>query len=90
MEIAPVEQVAATLDAVDAELDGGGAVYLHCWGGVGRTGTIVGCWLQRHALTEGDAIRRIAELRAGVPDAWMASPQTDEQRALVRGWRRGQ
>ena len=22
-----------------------GAVYVHCWGGIGRTGTVVGCWL---------------------------------------------
>ena len=31
------ELMRAILDAIDAELKGGGKVYVHCWGGVGRT-----------------------------------------------------
>ena len=77
------------LDDVDAALADEGAVYVHCWGGIGRTGTVVGCWLMRHGLDGGDPIRRIAELRRGVEDAWMSSPQTGAQRALVTGWKRG-
>ena len=33
------------LDEIDDALDNGGVVYVHCWGGVGRTGTVVGCHL---------------------------------------------
>ncbi|GAB6112553.1 hypothetical protein JCM14713_23110 [Desulfomicrobium salsuginis] len=33
---------------IDSALARGKGVYLHCWGGVGRTGTLVGCWLARH------------------------------------------
>ena len=51
------------LDDVDAALADGRTVYVHCWGGIGRTGTVVGCWLMRHGLDEGDPIRRIATLR---------------------------
>ncbi len=36
------------LDAIDDDLAVGHNVYVHCWGGVGRTGTVVGCWLIRH------------------------------------------
>ena len=36
------------LDAIDRHLEAGRTVYVHCWGGVGRTGTIIGCWLSRH------------------------------------------
>ena len=35
------------LDAIDDALDQGGTVYVHCWGGIGRTGTVIGCWLVR-------------------------------------------
>lgn len=77
------------LDDIDAALGSGGTVYVHCWGGIGRTGTVVGCWLMRHGLDGGDPIRRIAELRRGVTDWLAASPQTAEQRAMVTAWKRG-
>ena len=36
------------LDAIDGNIDQGRLVYIHCWGGIGRTGLIVGCWLSRN------------------------------------------
>ena len=77
------------LDDVDAALADDRSVYVHCWGGIGRTGTVVGCWLVRHRLDDGDPLRTIARLRRGVPDAWAASPQTAAQRAMVTGWKPG-
>lgn len=77
------------LDEVDAALAARETVYVHCWGGIGRTGTVVGCWLVRHGLDGGDAIARIAELRRHVSDAFVLSPQTAAQRAMVRAWRPG-
>lgn len=82
-------QMARTLDLVDRELGRGGMVYAHCWGGAGRTGTVVGCWLVRHGLDGDAALARIAALRAGSPALWLDSPQTEEQRAMVRRWRAG-
>ena len=35
------------LDTLDPALYEGHTVYLHCWGGIGRTGTVVGCYLVR-------------------------------------------
>jgi predicted protein tyrosine phosphatase len=81
-------QVIRILDAVDDARESGGSVYVHCWGGVGRTGTVVGCWLVRHGLDRGDAVATIAALRAGIPGA-RPSPQTAAQAALVRAWRHG-
>jgi protein-tyrosine phosphatase len=77
------------LDDVDAALDVGATVYVHCWGGIGRTGTVVGCWLMRHGLDAGDPIGRIAELRRSLPDAHAPSPQTTPQCAMVTSWKRG-
>lgn len=77
------------LDLVDGALAAGETVYLHCYGGIGRTGTVVALWLVRHGLDGGDAIARLAELRRNVPAAWMQSPQTRAQRRVVQRWRRG-
>lgn len=77
------------LDEIDAAIAGREQVYVHCWGGIGRTGTVVGCWLARHGLDDGDPIARIARLRRDVSDAFVASPQTDAQCAMVRAWKRG-
>ena len=75
------------LDRIDAELDRGETIYVHCWGGHGRTGLIVGCWLVRHGLGGDEALQRLRELRAAVPEAdWRESPETDEQRRMVRNW----
>lgn len=76
------------LDDIDAVRADGGTVYVHCWGGVGRTGTVIGCWLVRHGLDECDAIARVAKLRRGLPGR-RPSPETDGQAALVRGWKQG-
>jgi hypothetical protein len=82
------EGVIRILDDIDAERSLGGTAYVHCWGGVGRTGTVVGCWLGRHGLDEGDPIAAIARLRAGLAGE-RPSPETPGQIALVRGWRHG-
>jgi len=36
------------LDRIDQSIENGKPVYIHCWGGRGRTGTVVGCYLARH------------------------------------------
>lgn len=83
LSCAPAGQVEATLDLIDAEL-GRGCVYVHCWGGCGRTGTIVGCWLIRHGATADDALGLFAE--ASTPIALRPCPEMPEQVLLVRSW----
>lgn len=79
--------MAAILDVLDAALAEGHTVYVHCWGGKGRTGTVVGCWLARHGLASGQAaLDRVQQLRAGLQGE---SPESEEQRAMVRGWQVG-
>ena len=79
------------LDEIDATIASGGKVYVHCWGGRGRTGTVVGCWLIRHNVAvPGRAVQEIQRLRAGTPDAHLQSPETREQVAFVQGWAAGE
>ena len=74
------------LDLIDAELAAGGVVYVHCYGGVGRTGTVVGCYLVRNGTPPEQAIEAIARLRHKTRDAHRASPESEEQRALIASW----
>lgn len=83
------DEMRAILDLVDAEVARGETVYVHCWGGVGRTGTVVGCWLARHGLAGEEALGRLAQLRAASTKAGRTSPETPAQHALVRDWRCG-
>lgn len=83
-----VPHMTGILDDVDAALARGDSVYVHCWGGVGRTGTVVGCWLVRHGLDEGDPIARLAALRAALPGG-LSSPETRAQQTMVAAWTRG-
>ena len=82
------ERMTAILDAIDAAMNGGKTVYVHCLGGVGRTGTVVGCWLARHGRTGEAALAQIAEWWQGVEKVrlYPESPQTVEQREYVRNW----
>ena len=82
-------QMAATLDAIDAAIRDGKTVYVHCWGGVGRTGTVVGCWLVRHGHAGQAALLRIAKWWLDVEKNYRhpRSPETLEQEDYVRNWR---
>jgi protein-tyrosine phosphatase len=69
------------LDELAAAIDDGRTVYVHCRGGIGRTGTVVGCWLVRGGSSGEEAIATIAALRG---DSF--SPETREQHEFVRTW----
>ena len=89
MGIPTHERMTEILDHLRAELDAGYAVYFHCWGGIGRTGTVACCWLMEQGHDCEAAFARLDLLRGRAPGAYRDSPQTDEQCEFVRAWRRG-
>jgi hypothetical protein len=80
------EEMVQILDTIDAALESGHRVYLHCYGGIGRTGTVVGCHLVRHGIDNEIALDQIASWRWDTPNGWRRSPETEEQRQFVLGW----
>jgi protein-tyrosine phosphatase len=76
------------LDAIDGEIEKGGVVYVHCWGGVGRTGTIVGCWLARNGHGGKAAVFRLREIWQQCPkSAYRNAPETPEQERYIIEWK---
>ncbi|MGI9645478.1 MAG: protein-tyrosine phosphatase family protein [Ilumatobacteraceae bacterium] len=91
LDIPDRAHMAVILDAVDEGIDRGETVYVHCWGGRGRTGTVVGCWLARHDLATGDrALRMIRYLRRTYAKAETEAPETAAQKQFVLDWRPGE
>ncbi len=84
------EQVAEILDTIDLALSLGKNIYLHCYGGKGRTGTVVGCFLARHGLSGQQALDRILLLRSRIPGRDEPSPETEGQKRMVLEWKAGQ
>jgi protein-tyrosine phosphatase len=75
------------LDTIDAALSAKRIVYVHCWGGVGRTGTVIGCHLARQGHVGDAALTRLHELFATMDKAAIRrSPETAEQEQWVRTW----
>ena len=82
------ELMNAVLDRIDGLLAQISPPYVHCWGGIGRTGTVIGCWLVRHGQSGEQALETIAGHWATVAKRhrYPQSPQTDEQCDYVLGW----
>ena len=89
--VAPTpEYMRNILDEIDNTILQGRPVYVHCWGGKGRTGTVVGCYLARHGYAQGeDILDLIEKLRRNDPEVDHPSPETRQQRDMVTTWQEG-
>jgi protein-tyrosine phosphatase len=79
-----MEEILALIDGAIAARH---KVYVHCYGGIGRTGTVVGCFLVRQGTSGDEALAEIARLRTGIPNGWRQSPETPEQREMILDWK---
>ncbi len=76
------------LNHIDEALDRDRTVYVHCWGGVGRTGTVVATYLVRHGHTADEALGQLARWWSTVEKRIRhpRSPENSRQEAFVRSW----
>ncbi len=88
LSVPPPAEMVNILNTIDRAIVSGHTVYLHCWGGIGRTGTVVGCYLTRHGHHGQSALDELTRLwKVMEKSAWRISPETDEQKEFVRNWR---
>lgn len=86
-------EMTAIMEAIRDAVEGDEKVYVHCWGGVGRTGTVAGCWLVEQGMAPDDALALVGRLFTTMSHAkllrhFSGSPETEAQREMVRSWTR--
>jgi ADP-ribosyl-[dinitrogen reductase] hydrolase len=80
--------MAEIIAAIDRAMAEGGITYVHCRGGVGRTGLAVAGWLQERGQTPDEALSDLADKwRSCAKSQRMPnSPETPEQVRWVKEW----
>mgnify|MGYP000894401729 CR=1 FL=1 len=75
------------VENINSQLEEGRCIYLHCRGGIGRTGTVVGCWLRTRGYDGETALTELARLFSKSNAArFSRSPETEEQREFVKNF----
>ena len=82
------ERMRSVLDAIHSALGQGEVVYLHCRAGIGRTGTVAGCFLVEQGYSPQDALALLQhKWRAMAKSAFVRqTPETAAQRAFIAAW----
>lgn len=84
------EAMRGVMNAIRESVREAPAVYIHCWGGIGRTGTVVGCWLRECGHDPESALLQVHHLfTTHMPKSRIIpeSPQTREQRDYILLWK---
>lgn len=82
-----MEQLDALVADLEARLARGESLYVHCWGGRGRAGTVGAALLAKaYGVGADEALERVQRAFDTRLDDKDRSPETDEQHALVRAY----
>jgi len=91
LEVPSFKTMDLILGVIGFSISNSQPVYVHCLGGIGRTGTVVGCYLKRkHGLSGEEVMRKMEELRAEDVLAQRPSPERSCQVEMLMkyGYRR--
>ncbi|TWU18750.1 protein-tyrosine phosphatase family protein [Allorhodopirellula heiligendammensis] len=82
------DRMRSILNTIDLSLAANRAVYVHCFGGMGRTGTTICCWLMRHGhVDRSNVLATLTRLRKADKERadWKA-PENADQESFVLNW----
>ena len=81
-------QMQGILQSIQSALSQGGKVYVHCKGGIGRTGTVAATWLTEKGLDDKQALALLLQKWQAMDKRFEEphTPETQAQRAFVRTW----
>jgi|SRR4051812_1645611 protein-tyrosine phosphatase len=89
-QVPPPASLSSILDEIDSSMRNETPAFVHCFAGIGRTGTVIGCYLRRHRLaTKGNVVAHIGRLRSLMPGGREPSPHTLDQVSMVEKWEDG-
>ncbi len=82
-------QMRDILNSLETGMATGDAVYVHCRAGIGRTGTVVACFLCERGASPDAALDQLNRLwvQSERSASWPTVPETNEQHAFVLGWK---
>lgn len=83
MDIPSEDFLLEIVNIIEENINLGKKVYVHCWGGHGRTGTVVGAWLIGRGKTALQSLEQIKGQRLLSPFGDAPSPQTQSQINLL-------
>lgn len=79
--IPSAKKMRTILNTLHNALLNGEKPYVHCWAGMGRTGTTIGCFFVEQGMTGINALGAVQTLCT-----YGRSPQTEAQKNFVREW----
>ncbi len=84
LSIPSKSQMDSILKLIDDSLNNHKPVYFHCWGGVGRTGTVLGCYLRKNEMSSKENIfDMISYLKRTTSISNKMSPENETQKNFV-------
>jgi ADP-ribosylglycohydrolase/protein-tyrosine phosphatase len=84
MDIPDDQTLQRILDTMENDIENAKRVYVHCWGGHGRTGTVIGSWLVKEGMNAEEALDKIKKQRLLTSFGDAPSPQTPEQIDVIK------
>jgi len=82
----PAGLMTRIMNLIEDEMAHGNPVFVHCLAGIGRTGTVVGCYLVNQGFSGEEALAEIANLRAKTSFWWHRSPENQDQVDFILAW----